>query len=44
VTALQPSNTASVHAPSEKEWAEAVKKEAAIRPLAEGTKIGRAAV
>jgi putative transposase len=44
VTALQPSNTASVHAPSEKEWAEAVKKEAVIRPLAEGSKIGRAAV
>jgi putative transposase len=41
---LQPSNTASVHAPSEKEWAEAVKKEAVIRPLAEGSKIGRAAV
>jgi putative transposase len=33
-----------VHAPSEKEWAEAVKKEAVIRPLAEGSKIGRAAV
>jgi putative transposase len=44
VTALQSSNTASVHAPSEKEWAEAVKKEAVIRPLAEGSKIGRAAV
>ncbi|MEA2730711.1 MAG: putative transposase [Acetobacteraceae bacterium] len=44
MTALQPSNTASVHAPSEKEWAEAVKKEAVIRPLAEGSKIGRAAV
>ena len=44
MTAVQPSNTASVHAPSEKEWADAVRKEAVIRPLAEGAKLGRASV
>ena len=44
MTAVQPSNTASVHGPSNKEWADAVRKEAVIRPLAEGAKLGRASV
>ena len=42
MTAVQRSNTRSVHAPSEKEGADAIRKEAVIGPLAEGAKLGRA--
>ncbi len=41
---MEPSNSTSVHNPSDREWAEAVKKEAVIRPLAESARLGRAAV
>lgn len=33
-----------MHASSEKDWAEAVRKEAVVRPLAAGAKLGRASV
>ncbi len=41
---MEPSNSASVLAASDREWAEAARKEAVICPLAAATKLGRAAV
>jgi putative transposase len=44
MTTVHPSTRAAVHAASDEDWAEAVQKEAVIRPLAERSKLSRASV